>query len=153
MSFIDSYKHLEKLCGELLGNDRRISAYIDEMNNTPNGARYVKSWDNDLKQLKHYRWMRNKISHDPGYTEENTCTPEDEVWLDEFYTRIINQTDPLALYRKATSKSTQHPTTYTVKPVSFSQQTGSRKTVSWTTVSLILIASLLILTGIIIFTR
>lgn len=31
MGFIESYKHLEKLCGEVLNDDRRISAYIDEM--------------------------------------------------------------------------------------------------------------------------
>ena len=33
MGFIESYKHLEKLCGEVLNDDRRISAYIDEMIN------------------------------------------------------------------------------------------------------------------------
>ena len=27
MGFIDSYKHLEKLCGEVLNDDRRVSAY------------------------------------------------------------------------------------------------------------------------------
>ncbi len=35
MGFIESYKHLEKICGEVLNDDRRISAYIDEMLNTP----------------------------------------------------------------------------------------------------------------------
>ena len=38
MGFIESYKHLEKLCGEVLNDDRRISAYIDEMINTPRGS-------------------------------------------------------------------------------------------------------------------
>lgn len=55
MGFIDSYKQLEKLCGEVLNDDRRVSAYIDEMINTPNGAFYVSNWDKDLKKLKHYR--------------------------------------------------------------------------------------------------
>ena len=31
MGFIDSYKHLGKMCGEVLNDDRRVSAYIDEM--------------------------------------------------------------------------------------------------------------------------
>ena len=35
MGFIESYKHLEKLCSEVMRDDRRISAYIDEMMNTP----------------------------------------------------------------------------------------------------------------------
>lgn len=48
MSFIDSYKHLEKLCSEILNDDRRLSAYIDEMINTPYGNHYVRNWDDDL---------------------------------------------------------------------------------------------------------
>ena len=102
MGFIDSYKHLEKLCGEVLNDDRRVSAYIDEMLSTPRGSYYVRTWDEDLKNLKHYRWVRNQISHEPGCTEQNMCDPEDELWLDEFYSRIMNQTDPLSLYHQAT---------------------------------------------------
>ena len=32
MGFIDSYKRLEKLCGDVMGCDRPVTAYIDEMN-------------------------------------------------------------------------------------------------------------------------
>lgn len=106
MGFIDSYKHLEKLCGEIMDDNRRISAYIDEMLNTPGGSYYVRSWNENLKKLKHYRWVRNQISHEPGCTEENMCEPQDELWLDDFYSRIMDQTDPLALYRKATDLRT-----------------------------------------------
>lgn len=104
MGFIDSYKRLEKLCSELLDSDRSISAYIDEMLNITDGAFHVKDWDRDLKKIKHYRWVRNRIVHEPGCTELNMCTAEDEKWIDDFYSRIINRTDPLALYRKATTK-------------------------------------------------
>ena len=38
MSFTESYKQLEKLCGEIMNDDRRVSAYIDEMINTPRGS-------------------------------------------------------------------------------------------------------------------
>ena len=31
MEFMNAYKHLEKLCGDILNDERRISAYIDEM--------------------------------------------------------------------------------------------------------------------------
>lgn len=103
MSFISSYKHLEKLCGEVLNDSRRISAYIDEMQNTPYGTYYVPSWNEDLKKLKHYRWVRNQIAHDPDCDEGNMCDPSDALWLEDFYSRIMNQTDPLALYRKATT--------------------------------------------------
>ena len=106
MSFISSYKYLEKLCGEVFNDERRISAYIDEMQSTPNGAFYVHSWDEDLKTLKHYRWVRNQIAHEPDCDEQNICDPSDALWLDDFYSRIMNQTDPLALYRKATTPHT-----------------------------------------------
>ena len=101
MGFIDEYKRLEKLCGDLLNDDRRISAYIEQMQANPCGAYYVKNWEADLKQLKHCRWIRNKIVHEPNCTEENMSTPLDTQWIVGFYSRILNQTDPLALYYKA----------------------------------------------------
>ena len=57
MEFMNAYKHLEKLCGDLLNDERRISAYIDEMAKISDGTSKVYNWDNDLKKLKHYRWI------------------------------------------------------------------------------------------------
>lgn len=31
MSFIESYKHLENICGDMMNDERRLSAYIEEM--------------------------------------------------------------------------------------------------------------------------
>ena len=101
MGFLDSYKHLEKICGEIMKDERKVSAYIEEMQRIFDGPYYVKSWNDDLKQLKHYRWIRNQIVHEPTCTEAAMCVPEDTAWLDGFYTRIMEQTDPLALYYKA----------------------------------------------------
>ena len=101
MEFTSAYKQLEKLCGEIMNDDRRISAYIDEMSKISDGSSKVSNWDNDLKKLKHYRWIRNQIVHEPDCQEENMCHPDDVAWLNNFYSRIINQTDPLALYLKA----------------------------------------------------
>ena len=101
MSFIDSYKKLEKICSEIYGDSHGVSAYIDEMLNTPNGSKYVEGWNEDLKQLKNYRWIRNQIAHEPGCSEENMCVPNDVRWVDDFYSRIMSVKDPLALYRKA----------------------------------------------------
>ena len=99
MSFIDSYKRLEKLCSEIYGNG--VKSYIEEMYNNPMGSRYVTGWDEDLKRLKHYKWVRNQISHEPDCTEENMCEHSDEEWLDNFRSRIMSGSDPLTLYRKA----------------------------------------------------
>lgn len=101
MSFMEAYKRLEKICGEMYGNDKKLTAYIDRMESTFNGPYYVNGWREDLKQLKHYRWLRNKIAHEPNCNEEDVCQEEDEEWIDYFYSRIMNQTDPLALYAQA----------------------------------------------------
>lgn len=102
MSYLESYKRLEKLCGDIMADNRCISAYIEEMENTPWGSRYVSGWDEDLKQLKHYRRVRNKIVHEPSCTEESMCGVEDVRWVETFHARILNGTDPLTLYRKVT---------------------------------------------------
>ena len=107
MGFIDSYKRLEKLCGEVMNDEKRLSAYIDEMKKTPNGYKLVAGWEDDLEQLKHYRWIRNQIAHELDCREENMCEPNDALWLDHFYSRIMNQTDPLALYAKAIKPRTE----------------------------------------------
>ena len=132
MSFIDSYKRLEKLCSEIYSENNGLSVYIDEMINNPNGSYYVPGWEEDLKQLKHYRWKRNKIVHEPGCTEENMCVPEDSKWLDSFYLRIMSANDPLALYRKervantvqrSKHKCSPEPTSFTCsKPQKVSQK-------------------------------
>ena len=104
VGFMDAYKRLEKLCRDLLQDDRGISAYIDRMLNTPRGASTVDGWDADLKRLKHYRWVRNQIAHNPDCTEENMCTIADEKWIKGFYKRMAAQKDPLSLYRQSSRK-------------------------------------------------
>lgn len=116
MGFLDSYKHLEKICSEVYGDNHGLSTYIEEMKSIPDGSFYVRSWDEDLKQLKHYRWVRNQIVHEPGCTEENMCEFGDARWLDDFYSRIMSGNDPLTLYRKAKRPRTVQSTkrTYTL---------------------------------------
>lgn len=100
--FFSSYKRLEKLCNDIYGENHGISIYIDEMTDTPSGARVVRGWYDDLGKLKQYRWIRNQIVHNPEYTEDDLCEMQDAEWLEEFSLRIINQKDPLAMYRQAT---------------------------------------------------
>jgi hypothetical protein len=114
MGFINSYKQLEKLCNEIYGDNHGISSYIDDMSKHTFASHYVSSWDNDLKQLKHYRWVRNQLVHDPNCMEENMCEYGDAEWLDTFRSRIMSGNDPLTLYRKAqntqvTPKQTKPP--------------------------------------------
>ncbi len=102
MDFMYSYKRLEKICSEIYNtNEKPVKAYIEDMKNKPRGSYLVKGWDKDLKDLDHYRWVRNQISHNPECSEENMCTDADTEWIDNFHSRIMNRTDPLSLYRKA----------------------------------------------------
>ena len=101
MGFMSSYKQLERLLNDMYADQHGVTAYIEEMKNTPNGDVFVQGFNDDLKQLKHYRWIRNQIVHDPDCTEESMCKKEDADWINGFYYRVINRTDPLALYRRA----------------------------------------------------
>ena len=94
---MNAYKRLEKLCSDMYGTAHGISAYIEDMVNCSQGARIVPGWEHDLKQLKHYRWVRNKIVHEPDCTEEKMCVPADTRWLDTFYDRIMHRRDPLTV--------------------------------------------------------
>ena len=140
MGFINSYKRLEKLCNEIYDSNHGVSAYIDDMARLASASFYVFNWNDDLKQLKHYRWIRNQIAHEPNCTEENMCEYGDVQWIDDFYDRIMNQSDPLTMYRKATrtqpvakpkqhGQSSQLQYTYLVQPVS-SKKKG-RKAAGW----------------------
>ncbi len=112
MGFMDSYKRLDKLCSEVMGNTKGVSSYIEEMQNTNYGTYYVNGWNEDLKKLKHYRWIRNNIVHEPGCTEQDMCEPSDTLWINNFYSRIMNQTDPIALYYKAAKKQNNVVSSY-----------------------------------------
>lgn len=101
MSFINSYKRLEKLCNDMYGtNHGGVTCYIKDMEKHRDGNRYVKTWNEDYKQLKYYRHIRNMIVHDVDCEEKDMCDIKDTKWINNFYKRILNQSDPLALYRK-----------------------------------------------------
>ncbi len=145
MSFMDSYKRLEKLCGDVLNDERKISAYIDKMINTPNGRNLVDGWDDDLKQLKHYRWIRNKIAHEPNCTESNMCTRSDTKWINNFYSRVLKQKDPISLYSKANKSRSVHRSR---------KKGGKRKNkIKLFGILIVVIAVLLIIAIKVIFTR
>ena len=145
---------LIKICGEMFETQYGVSAYIEEMLNNPHGSFFVRGWENDLEQLKHYRWIRNQIVHEPDCYEETMCEAGDDEWLDEFYERIINQTDPLAMYRKATrpqpaAKSAQNhepaKLQYTYSKQPNRPKHKSKKVVRWIVFSIIVAIVLLYL--------
>ena len=61
------------------------------------------NWNFVLRRLKYLRHIRNNHSHDVGTSYGDICSPEDVQWLESFYSEIMNTTDPIAQYRKATA--------------------------------------------------
>ena len=140
MGFIYSYKRLEKLCGDIYGTNHGISAYIEEMTELSSSALRISGWDDDLKQLKHYRWIRNQIVHEPDCDEDNMCDSTDVAWIDYFYDRIMKQTDPLSLYYNVTANRT-------AKPIRSSQHSSTTKTI--TIKNLVKLAVILIIVAVV----
>lgn len=97
MGFMQSYKRLDNLCRDM--NGVGVTGYLQDMEQTYAGIA-VPGWKADYLKLKHYRYIRNQIAHENNATEESLCSLEDAAWIEEFYQRILHQTDPLAVYYK-----------------------------------------------------
>lgn len=94
MGFMQSYKHLDKLCRDM--NGVGVTGYLEDMERVPDGAVRVDGWRADYAALKRYRHIRNQIAHDEHAEENDLTSPADARWLDAFSARILNGTDPLA---------------------------------------------------------
>ena len=96
LEFQEEYKRLDRLCKE------GVSEYIRQMESTPPyNRRYVFTWEDDYKQLKHIRWVRNQLAHEVGTLNSDICTEYDLDWVQSFYNRIMNGNDPFTVMRKA----------------------------------------------------
>lgn len=100
-ALFEEFKHLDKLCGELYGDQRGVSHYIDDMKDVSGSDyRYITNWKEDLDQLVRIRHIRNYLAHTEGAFNEDMCTSKDIEWSRDFRRRILNQSDPLALLRQ-----------------------------------------------------
>ena len=113
MEFFEEYKRLDVLLKDEFGGNAGITSYIEAMERIHNGERYVASWRDDYKRLKHLRWVRNKLAHETN--EDVDLTKDDVKWIKQFYDNAMKAKDPYALYCKA------------IKPV-FKANKGLRKT-------------------------
>lgn len=121
MSFMEAYKHLDNLCKTFPDYPKGVSSYIEAMESHLDISFQCDSWKADYAALKKYRYIRNQISHENYASEENMCEPSDELWLTDFHTQMLNQTDPLGLYykrKRAAQQRNPQPvgTNYTTRP-------------------------------------
>lgn len=98
-ALFDEYKSVDNFCRDMFSVQSGVNQYLAEMEQAAfRGRAMVPSWQEDYRQLKHVRWLRNQIAHEPGATN---CTWADVGWLEEFHDRLLASQDPLALLAKA----------------------------------------------------
>ena len=63
---------------------------------------WITEWNDEYRQLKHIRWLRNQIVHSTGSVE---CTQSDLEWLKGFHNRLLTQQDLLAKAHRVIQES------------------------------------------------
>lgn len=100
MTFFEEFKRLENICNDMFSCKSGVSEYLSRMEQAAvRGRSAVPGWDADYKQLKHLRWLRNRIAHDANVN--GLCSPSELTQLRQFQKRVRAQEDPLAMLHKA----------------------------------------------------
>ena len=121
MGFMQSYKRLDNLCRDM--NGVGVTGYLEDMDRKSGAGLQVTGWWDDYRQLKYYRHIRNQIAHENNAIEEGLCSEDDSAWIEAFHHRILDRTDPLALYCAARRKQ-QSPPPRRKAESSFQQKTA-----------------------------
>ena len=103
IELLEEYKYVDAICRDMFGTKNGVSAYIEQLDETPMTARYwITEWNDEYRQLKHIRWIRNQIVHSTGNVE---CTQSDLDWLKGFHNRLLTQQDLLAKAHRVIKES------------------------------------------------
>lgn len=103
IELLEEYKYVDAICRDMLGAEKGVTAYIEQLDETPVTVRYwITEWNNEYRQLKHIRWLRNQIAHSTGYVD---CTQSDLDWLKDFHNRLLTQQDLLAKAHRGIKES------------------------------------------------
>ena len=117
--FFDEYKALDNLCRDMYGktidNKLGVSLYLEDMDKKAHQGMFkIPGWTSDYNKLKSAKITRNELAHSRNSFSTDICTQEDVDFIRSFRSRILNQTDPIALLRKQTTQprptsTSQHP--------------------------------------------
>ena len=103
IELLEEYKYVDAICRDMLGAEKGVTAYIEQLDETPVTVRYwITEWNDEYRQLKHIRWLRNQIVHSTGSVE---CTQSDLDWLKGFHNRLLTQQDLLAMAHRVIKES------------------------------------------------
>ena len=134
---LEEYKRLDLLLKDMFGTETGVSEYISRMEAKKDAFRKVASLNNDLRQLKHVRHIRNKIMHDQ---DDSLCTEEDVDFACDFYDRLLDRRDPLAEFKEKKNDRGKHENRYDTD-----EWGGSYKDNSSSKITIILLVLLMIL--------
>ncbi len=155
IELLEEYKYVDNICRDMLGVEKGVTAYIEQLEETPIAVRYrITEWNDEYRQLKHIRWLRNQIAHSTEYVE---CTQSDLDWLKGFHNRLLTQQDLLAKAHRVIQESRIQKQHHQVKTVSAAvpkygtnvSGSPSRLCKSWILIAVI--AALAILIGLLIW--
>lgn len=103
IELLEEYKYVDAICRDMLGAEKGVTAYIEQLDETPMTVRYwITEWNDEYRQLKHIRWLRNQIAHSTGSVE---CSQADVDWLKGFHNRLLTQQDLLAKAHRVIQES------------------------------------------------
>ncbi len=108
-SFFEEYKSVDAFIRNALQTGTGVSTYIEYMEKIgfDEGRGYCSTWKDDYYKLKHMRWLRNRLAHDVGMNEK-VCEIDDYLWLQSFYSRLLNGSDPLSAQQMARNRYVQN---------------------------------------------
>jgi len=119
IDFLEIYKRVDRICADKYGTANGISEYIADMErNMSPGKSVVPSWEQTFRDLKHLRWVRNQMVHEPSFPG---CEEDDLDLIETFYEDVMRARDPLAkLRRRQTQQSVKaHSISYQRPPASY----------------------------------
>lgn len=101
IEFFDEYKRLDKLCSDMYGKSSGgVTSYINDMASVSSSdAQKILDWNSTYNKLKSLRHIRNQMAHGEGSFDDYVCSYDDIEWLRDFRNKIMNVSDPLAIYR------------------------------------------------------
>ena len=155
IELLEEYKYVDAICRDMLGAEKGVSAYIEQLDKTPGTVRYwITEWNDEYRQLKHIRWLRNQIAHSTGSVE---CSQADVDWLKGFHNRLLTQQDLLAKAHRVIQESQiqnqqhQAKTILAVAPKQGANVLGSSRRPRKSWILIAVIAALAVLIGILIW--
>ena len=96
--FFEEFTKLDKLCVSVYQAEGGTLGYIEQMRSVSAVcADTIPNWTAELEQLHRYRMVYQALAQSTEAFNEQLCGQEDLDWLRDFYNRIMDRKDPLAL--------------------------------------------------------